>query len=176
LDDDDLNTLDKLLTLYHQEREIFKQEGVHSKGFNLPRHHSLTHYREQVVEFGAPNSLCSSITESKHKDAVKDPYRRSSRNEPLCELLLINQHMEKLAAARVNYTARGLLNSSGFGKRELPCHVMQELQRIRDEDDDGGAVDGNVFAEVLMSAVAGTLNRLIHLLHGNLIDYIKFSA
>ncbi|KIL57407.1 hypothetical protein M378DRAFT_188439 [Amanita muscaria Koide BX008] len=154
LDDDDIEKIDELLALYHQEREVFKTEGVRAKGFNLPRHHSLTHYREQIIEFGAPNGLCSSITESKHRDAVKDPYRCSSRNEPLPELLLINQRMEKLAAARVNFTARGLLNSSGFGHRELPRRVVRELRRIQEEDDDGGAVDGKVLAEVVMAIIA----------------------
>ncbi|KAJ6575917.1 hypothetical protein B0H10DRAFT_1831888, partial [Mycena sp. CBHHK59/15] len=31
--------------------------------------------------FGAPNGLCSSITESKHITAVKEPWQRSSRYE-----------------------------------------------------------------------------------------------
>ncbi|KIL54650.1 hypothetical protein M378DRAFT_92135 [Amanita muscaria Koide BX008] len=155
LDDDDIQKLDELLTLYHRAREVFKTEGVRPKGFNLPRHHSLTHYREQIVDFGAPNGLCSSITESKHRSAVKDPYRRSSRNEPLAEMLLINQRMEKLAATRINFAARGLLANSGFQEyRELPQRVRRELQRIQDEDDDGGGVDGNIIAEVVMARIS----------------------
>ncbi|KAJ3502576.1 hypothetical protein NMY22_g18540 [Coprinellus aureogranulatus] len=36
----------------------------------------------------------------KHITAVKDAYRRSSRNQPLGEMLLINQRIDKLAAMR----------------------------------------------------------------------------
>ncbi|KIL57999.1 hypothetical protein M378DRAFT_87088 [Amanita muscaria Koide BX008] len=155
LDDDDLETLDNLLASFHREREMFMEEGVRPTGFNLPRQHALTHYRDLIFEFGAPNGVCSSITESRHRTAVKDPYRRSSRNEPLAEILLVNQRMDKLAAARVNFVARGMLDDSGFlGHRETPQRTVQELQRIQDEDDDGGAVDGHVLSEVLMARKA----------------------
>ncbi|KAH9037927.1 hypothetical protein EDB85DRAFT_1888285 [Lactarius pseudohatsudake] len=52
-------------------REIFRTSGVRPKGFNLPRQHSMVHYVHLIQEFGAPNGLCSSITESRHITAVK---------------------------------------------------------------------------------------------------------
>ncbi|KAJ7913803.1 hypothetical protein B0H13DRAFT_2004115 [Mycena leptocephala] len=51
------------------------ESGVCPDGFCLPRQHSLTHYRYLSQEFGAPNGLCSSITESKHIKAVKEPWQ-----------------------------------------------------------------------------------------------------
>ncbi|KAH9975649.1 hypothetical protein BJV74DRAFT_862382 [Russula compacta] len=47
--------------------------------------HSLEHYRRNIQLFGAPNGLCSSITESKHIKAVKEPWRRSSHFEALVD-------------------------------------------------------------------------------------------
>jgi hypothetical protein len=108
LDEDTLDQVDAAVARFHQEREIFKETGVRDD-FALPRQHSLCHYRFLIQQFGAPNGVCSSITESMHKDYVKGPYRRSSRNEPLGQMLLSNQRLDKLAAARVDFTARGML-------------------------------------------------------------------
>ena len=62
-----------------------------------------------IREFGAPNGLCSSITESKHIKAVKIPWRRSNRYKALQQMLYINQRMDKLSAARLDFTRRGML-------------------------------------------------------------------
>ncbi|GBE78450.1 hypothetical protein SCP_0113390 [Sparassis crispa] len=61
-------------------------------------------------EFAAPNGLCSSITEAKHIKAVKEPWRRSSRNEALGQMLLTNEALDKLAASRVDFASREMLN------------------------------------------------------------------
>src|SRR5260221_9305261 len=62
--------------------------------------------------FGAPNGQCSSIIESKHIKAVKQPWRRSNRHKPLKQILLTNQRLDKLAAARIDFTQRGMLERS----------------------------------------------------------------
>ena len=77
--------------------------------FNLPRQHSLGHYRRNIQLFGAPNGLCSSITKSKHIKAVKKPWRCSSHFEALGQMLVTNQHIDKLSALRVDFVSRGLL-------------------------------------------------------------------
>ena len=94
-----LAALDSALQQFHHHCEIFQTSGVHSNGFNLPRQNSLIHYSKLICAFGAPNGLCSSITESKHIKAVKEPWRRSSRFEALSQMLLTNQRLDKLAAA-----------------------------------------------------------------------------
>ncbi|KAF8335188.1 hypothetical protein F5887DRAFT_1079269 [Amanita rubescens] len=147
LDDDDLDRLNELLAKYHEAREVFIEEGVR-ENFNLPRQHSLTHYRELVMEFGAPNGLCSSITESRHIDAIKGPYKRSSRNEPLSEILVINQRLDKIGGARVNFTARGMLHGSGF--QNAPPPKLPD-----DDDDDGGPVeDQDIVSEISLARKA----------------------
>jgi hypothetical protein len=111
-DTNSLSALDDALQRFHLYREIFRTEGVRPDGFNLPRQHSLIHYAKLIRAFGAPNGLCSSITESKHIKAVKEPWRRSSRFEALKQMLLTNQRLEKLGAARVDFAERGMLHGT----------------------------------------------------------------
>ncbi len=65
-----------------------------------------------LVNSAPPGGICSSITESRHITAVKRPWRRSNRYEALGQMLLINQRLDKLAAARVDYVRRGMLAAS----------------------------------------------------------------
>ncbi|KAH9935835.1 hypothetical protein B0H21DRAFT_699140 [Amylocystis lapponica] len=105
--------MERILTHFHHEREIFRTCGVRN-GFSLPRQHSLIHYPRMVWEFGAPNGLCSSITESRHIKAVKEPWRRSSRFNALGQMLITNQRLDKLAASRVDFKSRGMLEQTAL--------------------------------------------------------------
>jgi hypothetical protein len=107
-----LAALDNALQRFHHAREIFRTSGIRRNGFNLPRQHSLIHYVKLIRAFGAPNGLCSSITESKHIKAVKEPWRRSNRFEALSQMLLTNQRLDKLAAAHVDFEERDMLQGS----------------------------------------------------------------
>ena len=98
-DETTLNAVDDALERFHTERVIFEEEGVRPSGFSLPRQHSLGHYQHLIEQFGAPNGLCSSITESKHIKAVKEPWRRSSHFEALGQMLVCNQWQDKLTAS-----------------------------------------------------------------------------
>jgi hypothetical protein len=86
-----LQELEEALSRFHKHRTIFRECGVRPDGFSLPRQHSLVHYLRSIRAFGAPNGLCSSITESKHIKAIKQPWRRSSRYKALGQILLTNQ-------------------------------------------------------------------------------------
>ena len=83
--------------------------GVRPDGFALPRQHALVHYVNAIHLFGSPNGLCSSITESKHIEAVKRTWRRSSRNEPILQMLQCLTRLQKMAAARIEFGRRGML-------------------------------------------------------------------
>lgn len=89
------------LTEFHQSREIFVTTGVRDPDSVPPRQHALMHYPKLIRDFGAPNGLCSSITESQHIVSVKDPWRRSNRYNALGQMLTTNQRSDKLAAVRV---------------------------------------------------------------------------
>ena len=146
LTEDSLNALNTALERFHHYREIFRASGVRPDGFSLPRQHSLKHYHRNIKNFGSPNGLCSSITESKHIEAVKKPWRRSSRYEALKQMLTINTRNDKLAAARVNFTSRGMLGGTCLGEAlELRRHSLA-IDSGDDGDNDGdefGGPDGN---------------------------------
>ncbi|KAJ6541300.1 hypothetical protein B0H10DRAFT_2181502 [Mycena sp. CBHHK59/15] len=162
VDEVTLDAIDAALARYHRERAIFVESGVCPDGFCLPRQHSLTHYRYLIQEFGAPNGLCSSITESKHIKAVKQPWRRSSRFEALSQMLTINDRLDKLTAAwcgkdqpsllhRVDFTARGMM--AGPSAHPLPpSDPLLRPAANEDEDDDGGASDERkIMGEVILA-------------------------
>jgi hypothetical protein len=109
IDTTTLNEIENAVERFHREREIFIETDVRSD-FSLPRQHSITHYRFLIQQFGAPNGLCSSITENRHISAVKEPWRRSNRNQALGQMLLTNQRLDKLAASRVDFSSRGMLD------------------------------------------------------------------
>ncbi|KAJ2913015.1 hypothetical protein MD484_g7397, partial [Candolleomyces efflorescens] len=141
--EDTLKALDKALQLFYLHREIFRNTGVRPDGFSLPRQHSLSHYRHLIEEFGAPGGLCSSITESRHITAVKKPWRRSNRYEALGQMLLTNQRLDKLAAARVDFVRKGLLAPS----RMLPLPVIDTVRQgqvLKDVDGEWEVVDDDV--------------------------------
>lgn len=135
LTEETLTQMAKALEDFHRFREIFRTTGVRDN-FSLPRQHSLNHYARHIREFGAPNGLCSSITESRHIKAIKQPYRRSSRFEALAQMLLINQRLDKLAAARSDFTERGMLKGSLFVGMLAEFTARMREDRGADEDDD----------------------------------------
>ena len=106
-----LKELDDMLQRYHCYHEIFITTCVWTR-FNLPHQYALIHYSKAIRQFGALNGLCSSITESKHIEAVKEPWRRSSRFDVLCQMLITNEHANKLAAARANFKRQGMLQGT----------------------------------------------------------------
>jgi len=164
LNEDALDHLQDALERFHKHRCIFQEKGVREcgpKGFSLPRQHSMNHYQHLIQEFGAPNGLCSSITESKHIKAVKKPWRRSNRFNALGQMLLTNQRLDKLAAARVDFKNRGMLqgsvlsaamgevevcseqdhNPDASGQRGYGSHSRQFPSNDRDSDDGSSGND-----------------------------------
>ena len=111
LTEHDLDQLKDAVSRFHQYCEAFISSGVW-EDFLMPRQHSIMHYYALIRLFGAPNGLCSSITESKHIQAVKEPWRQSNRNEPLGQILVTNQRLDQLAAARTDFAQHGMLNGS----------------------------------------------------------------
>ena len=103
---------DDALKRFHNYWRIFQDCGIWPTGFNLPRQHSLIHYHALIWSFSAPNRLCSSITESKHIKAVKEPWRRSSHFQALGQMLLINQRLDNLAASHIDFANCGMLKGT----------------------------------------------------------------
>jgi hypothetical protein len=134
IDEDTLDAIENALTCFHETRKIFEEVGVWPTGFSLPRQHALKHYRRMIQQFGAPNGLCSSITESKHIKAVKEPWCRSNRYEALEPMLLSNQRIDKLDAMHTHFFTRGILNSPCPPNSSQPTTIPTNI----------GATDSNV--------------------------------
>ncbi|KAG2142346.1 hypothetical protein DEU56DRAFT_939653 [Suillus clintonianus] len=144
---------------FHKYRDIFLTSGT-IPTFSLPRQHAIAHYVELIQLFGAPNGLCSSITENKHIKAVKGPWRRSNKFNALGQMLVTNQRLDKLAAARVDFTSRGMLNGTCLSAALEALQVLQQdeprdptLPATEDAVDD--AHDGNLGVSVPEDGIDG---------------------
>lgn len=108
IDTNDLKDLEEALDRFHKYRQVFIDLDLR-KDFNLPRQHSAIHFYHLIRSFGAPNGICSSITESKHIKAVKEPWRRSNRYKATIQMMTTNTRLDKLAAMRADFVNRGML-------------------------------------------------------------------
>ena len=157
LDESTLDAIDTAVAQFHAYRVIFEDTGICSH-FSLPCQHSLKHFRLLIQMFGAPNGICSSITESKHIKAVKEPYRRSSHFEALGQMLLTNQRLDKLAACRVDLSARNMLEGPCLAPGVIPIFigVLPLLSPPLPQDRDDDAVDEpRVLASVSLARTRG---------------------
>ncbi|KAG1737260.1 hypothetical protein EDB19DRAFT_1895859 [Suillus lakei] len=117
-----LNAMDNALKHFHRYHKIFQTSGL-------------------IRVFGTPNGLCSSITESKHIKAVKEPWCWSSCFEALSQMLLTNQRLDKLAASHVDF-------DEPFGRYH---HATNDGEGSADKD------EGNTNAEPDTDAVDGPM-------------------
>ncbi|KAH6908107.1 hypothetical protein BKA70DRAFT_1104154 [Coprinopsis sp. MPI-PUGE-AT-0042] len=146
------------LEQFYSLREIFIETGTRNS-ISLPRQHSLMHFIKAVQLFGSPNGLCSSITESRHIEAVKKPWRRTNKNEPLLQMLQIIVRQDKMATLRRTLIAEGKLRGTtamhmameaGESGRKEP--LAGDAYELDDRSNDVGPVPGpRVASSVLLS-------------------------
>ena len=137
-----LGAMEEALQYFHDLRTIFIDTGVRPDGFGLPRQHSLVHYILSIRQFGSPNGLCSSITESKHIEAVKETWRRSNRNEPIGQMIRTLSRLSKLSSAAVEFGRRGMLQNDVLTAARLALgdetaediQAAQELSYLEAQD------------------------------------------
>jgi hypothetical protein len=72
----------------------------------------MVHHFQLIQAFGAPNSLCSSIIESKHIKAIKKPWHHSNHFNAIGQMLLTNQQLNKLVASHVDFTSHSMLKGT----------------------------------------------------------------
>lgn len=159
---DDLEELKTALDEFHFHRQVFiGTAGVNGDQISLPRQHSLVHYRRSIELFGSPNGLCSSITESKHKESVKDPWRRSSHFKALKQMLVTLSRLDKLTSAEQVFSRVGMMDgtTSSYTEMillgELPQPKTPEDGDDRDDDDFGPANGPKCLSSVELAHTAG---------------------
>ncbi|KAH9979150.1 hypothetical protein BJV74DRAFT_900472 [Russula compacta] len=145
---EDLVELQHTLDRFHTHCEVFiGTAGVTGERISLPHQHSLMHYIRCIILFSSPNGLCSSITESKHIKAVKEPWRRSSRFKALKQMLVTISQMDKLSTASRAHTELGMMD----GTTSLYTAMIQRGEKPQprtaaadeeEDDDDNGPVPG----------------------------------
>jgi hypothetical protein len=134
-----LNTyaqMDDALERFYHHRQVFQRLNIRPTGFSFPRMHSMKHFKPGLFLFGSGNGICTSITENKHIAAVKEPWRRSSKNKPMLEMLKTISRLNKLSAARAYFGALGMLTGSSLPNAE-PAHEGVEECGIAEELDNG---------------------------------------
>ncbi len=151
--EDTILEVEAAVARFHHYRQIFITTGVHDT-ISLPCQHSLVYYRQHIIDFGAPNGLCSSITESRHITAVKKPWHRSNRYNALSQMLLTNQRLDKLAALHSELASYGLVTPN-----HPPPPDPFDL-----ESEDVGAVDKPILAEVKLAATKGNCSCYVNFL------------
>jgi len=146
------------LSRFHQDWVIFENEGIRPAGLSLPWQHSLVHYKLVIQQFGSLNGLCSSITESKHIRAIKEPWRQSNHFEALGQMLITNQQLNKLAATWVDFAACGMLDG--------PC-VAANVDIVSDgaaaslEEDNGPVAGSKIMVHVTLAKCSGMNQRVL---------------
>ncbi|KAL0573826.1 hypothetical protein V5O48_008121 [Marasmius crinis-equi] len=131
---------------FYDLRKAFIKGGVR-ESISLPRQHSLKHYIHSISLFGSPNGLDSSITESKHIKAVKNPWRRSSRYNALHQMLTTILRGDKMNALRRKLERNGLLigTASAFAYNvQDPQFTLPTAVDIDDPDGDDGDGAGDL--------------------------------
>ena len=123
--------IDAALQKFLEHRKIFQEMGV-QMSFSFPRLHSIVHYNKLICYFGAPNGICTSISENKHIDAVKKPWQRSNRYNALSQMLKTNSRLDKLRASRLSFQSRGMLGS-----------LFPNEEGVADADDDSNDTSQN---------------------------------
>jgi hypothetical protein len=123
---------------FQKLRNIFIETGVRAT-ISLPRQHALKHFHYAIQFFGSPNGLCSSITESKHIKAVKEPWRRSSRFQALVQMLQTLTRMDKMAALHQAFLDCGMM----FGTTSTYMAGIQAGGALTVAPAASGIVDGD---------------------------------
>ena len=170
---DALREIENTLAQFHHHRKIFIETGVR-EDISLPRQHALKHYPRGICLFGSPNGLCSSMTESKHIKAVKEPWRRSSQFNALSQMLRTNSRLDKMSFARIAFTERGMMTGSTSSYTAMVLRGEQPAVPPAVAADLEGDMGPTTGPKVLSSIqLASSPRRLLFSLSGNhLLKYL----
>jgi hypothetical protein len=166
----DLVELRRALDRFHVHREVFVgTAGITGERISLPRQHSLIHYIRSIILFGSPNGLCSSITESKHIKAVKEPWRRSSHFMAIKQMLLTISRLDKLSAALRAHAELGMMDGTTSSYTAMIQRGEQPQPRIasagrddNDNDDNGPEPGPKSLSSVELARTPGMLTVCVH--------------
>ena len=139
---------------FHKLWNIFIEAGAQD-AISLPRQHALNHFYHAIHLFGSPNGLCSSITESKHIKAVKEPWHWPSQHQALIQMLQIIVQMDKMTVLHWIFSDHGML--VGMTSSYTASIRVQEgalNPNEEDEENDSGPVPGDLTSALFVVNLA----------------------
>ncbi|KAF8419962.1 hypothetical protein L210DRAFT_3615588 [Boletus edulis BED1] len=154
---------DALARFYNYQQVFMSGDKPVVATFSLPRQHAAKHYPSLIRLFGAPNGLCSSITKCKHIKAVKEPWRCSNKFQALSQMLRTNQHLNKIAAAHVDFESRKMLRGNCLSSA-IDILAQTMAADSDNHEDNGGNAGSNVPHEVTMKLSRTPQRRRSHTL------------
>ena len=75
-----LLALEAALETFHENKEVFVQEGIH-KHFNILKIHQMLHYAEAIRSLGTADGYNTEASERLHIDYAKEAYRASNKKD-----------------------------------------------------------------------------------------------
>jgi len=90
-----LHLLDESLAHFHQNKSVFVDLGMREH-FNIPKFHSLIHYRSSISLFGTTNNYNTEQTEHLHIDFAKNMYRATNHKDEYPQMTTWLKRHEKI--------------------------------------------------------------------------------
>jgi hypothetical protein len=81
-----LDALDSALHQFHEEKEVFIKLGVRKHFDNIPKLHSLAHYRRSIILFGATDNYNTEQSERLHINYTKKAFRATNFKDEIKQM------------------------------------------------------------------------------------------
>ena len=127
-----LLALENALKRFHENKEIFVQEGVRDH-FNIPKIHQMVHYVEAIRSHGAADGYNTESSERLHIDYAKEGYRASNKKDYIKQMTVWLGRQEAVSRfqAYLVYAAKQL-NTPSQDSHHLDSDSEEDLN---DNDD-----------------------------------------
>ena len=127
---DTLDSLEEALRAFHEDRSIFIDLGIRSN-FNIPKLHSMGHYRHFIERFGTLDNFNTEYTERLHIDLAKDAYRATNSKDEYPQMTTWLDRQEKIMLHE-KFIRRCQEASQGLPSfpRVLPSLIPSRSQRM----------------------------------------------
>lgn len=90
-----LRHLEESLAQFHDNKDVFVNLGVRDH-FNIPKVHSLLHYKSSITLFGTTDNYNTEQTERLHIDFTKDAYRATNHKDEYPQMTTWLERREKM--------------------------------------------------------------------------------
>jgi len=121
-----LDRLDSALRSFHDNKDIFTDFGIRDH-FNIPKVHSLCHYRDFIELFGAADNFNTEYSERLHIELAKDAYAATNYKDEYPQMTAFLDIKEKVMQHE-KFIRREMdtnLNSPQHIIKPPPCLIPQ---------------------------------------------------